>query len=373
MKLLGGPVSGTVLGVKVELCSIIGDSPQIEKDNEYKWDLKVTGTPTYSRIEELRVDFSFIGNGLSETHMELVDWKPGEKTEDLGDVGLSIGPVKVTKSMTRKKVENSKSGLEIKWIFRDINLSKRDTLTKQFQGEVHAKFHQDSLDLYPTKIFISMNVIAVFYKKKFFFLTKYCPAQPQIRGMDVMAKCKGIIPGNPEIGYQSIENPDSERILKYTHKFKEGILVKGAGASAIRNVSLRAETLATIFTKLKADSPEGPYRELVKDAGREVGERFVNELKEILGPMDHERMIAEWFKYDSTAGMGRFEMAEEDTITVKNSFAAYNTKSDNPVCCFLEGYFEGVLSKIYGRPKIVTETSCIAKGDKNCVFKIMDG
>ena len=84
MQLLRGHVSGTVLGVRVELRSITGDSPQIGKDNIYRWELEVTGTPKYSRIEELRVDFSFIGNGLSENHMELVGWKPEEKIVQKG-------------------------------------------------------------------------------------------------------------------------------------------------------------------------------------------------------------------------------------------------------------------------------------------------
>lgn len=356
--LLNESVVGTGLGVKLELCSIVGDTcPKIGELNKYKWDLKISGTPKYHRIKELIVVLSFMGDKLSDTHMSIEGGTPGEEEEYMGDAIFPIGPFKFVKPVKSKKVKHRRLGLGFEWVIKNIEL---EYATCKKDGEISVKFNLKSLDLPPDTISIALDVIAVFYEKKYIFSTKACPVHPHIRGSDVKKECKGITPIIP-----------GKQILKYTYDLNEGTLEKGEGAKAVRNVALRAETLAIFFRKLKDDLSEEPYRRRVKGAAKEAGKQFAGELKEILGHdlTDRTRTIHEWFEYDSSVGMGKFDMPEEGIITVKNSFATYNIESDTPVCCFLEGYFEGVLSEIYTTPKSVTETSCRAKGDEVCTFK----
>lgn len=363
-----GKVTKEERGLNVELYQLSGEArPEINEIKTYRWALLIRGNNKYPRIEELRVDFSFV-NQLDTAHVELIDYIPRREKEEKAILTLQIVPqiISVSIPLSQEKIRTERSASKIEWIFNNVDLSESETMTKPFEGVVSARFYPESID---KRITIAMNVIPLFCKKKIPFGKVYCPSPPKIEAKEVKENCTEIIPGDPERGYASFNRPDNERILEYTYIIDQGILEKGTGKEAIRNVSLRAKTLAIFFNKLKNDLPEDSYYKSTKAAGKEVGENFIKDLEKVLS---HKPTLTEWFDYDSSAGMGRFEISDEkDVIVVENSFTAYEIESDKPVCCFLEGYFEGILPKILGKANIiVTETNCKAKGDKKCIFKI---
>ena len=81
----------------------------------------------------------------------------------------------------------------------------------------------------------------------------------------------------------------------------------------------------------------------------------------------------------SSIGLGWFKLEDQNLdlntgggiirIT-KSFFAETYGKSTKPVCDFLAGYFVGVLEEVVGKQLTGEETTCIAKGDPVCTFKI---
>lgn len=354
-------------GLKVDLYHIIGEArPKINEVNAYRWALEIRGSNKYHIIEELRVDFSFV-NQIIFPHINLIDYIPKRETTDITELTLSVpgGFISVKIPIREEKIKTEVTKSKIEWIFNDVDLSESETMTKVFEGVVIAEFFPQTID---TKINIEMNVIPIFSKRKILFGKEKLPSPPKIDASEVKMNCTEIIPGDPVRGIPDLNRPDNERIFVSRYIIDQGILEKGIENAAVRNVSLRARTLSMLFEKLRTGLPENYYK-LIKDAGEEVGKNFIGELGKILG---HMPTIEEWIDYDSSAGMGRFKMSpEKDAVIVKNSFNAYEIKSNKPACIFLEGYFKGILQEIFRKPKIiVTETSCIAKGDKECVFKI---
>jgi len=72
-------------------------------------------------------------------------------------------------------------------------------------------------------------------------------------------------------------------------------------------------------------------------------------------------------------GLFRCGIGEDGTgvVRVEDCFEAkaYGPSSE-PVCHFVRGYIEGFLSSAFRKELWVTETSCIAKGDRECVFEV---
>jgi predicted hydrocarbon binding protein len=357
-------------GLKVELYQLSGEArPKINEINTYRWALLVRGNNRYPHIEALRVDFSFV-NQLDTAHVELEDYIPRREEVEKANLTLSVVPqiISVNIPISHEKIRTERSASKIEWIFNNIKLSESETMSKVFEGVVSARFFPESID---KRITISMNVIPIFCKKKIPFRMNPCPSPPKIEAKEVKENCTEIIPGDPERGYAGFDRPDNERFLTYRYIIDQGILEKGTGKEAIRNVSLRAKTLSTFFDKLRRNMPlsDDLYHKNMKAVGREIGADFVNELETILS---RKPTLEEWSDYDASAGMGRFKIIDKKKIVAKNSFNAYKNPSDKPVCVcsFLEGYFEGILKEIWGTTVIVTEISCIGKGDKECVFKI---
>ena len=72
-------------------------------------------------------------------------------------------------------------------------------------------------------------------------------------------------------------------------------------------------------------------------------------------------------------GLFRYEIGEDGTgvVRVEDCFEARGYgPSNEPVCHFVRGYIEGFLSSAFRRELRVTETSCIARGDRECVFEV---
>lgn len=367
-----GSVTKECQGLTVDLYQLSGDArPKVDEVKTYRWVLSIRGNSTYYHVEELRVEFSFI-NEVDTSHIEIIDYIPRREKENKATLELNVIPqiIKVDIPINSYNINTEYLRSKIVWIFGKINLSKSENIAKVFEGVVTVRFHPESLG---KKVAIAMNVIPIFYKKKISVIKNYCNNQPKINDRDVIDNCNTIIPGDSESGYADVNQPDEKRTLEYNYIIDQGILEKGSEEKAIRNVALRARTLAIFFNTFKENLPEDLYRKLTRDAGKSAGMDFLKMSEKIIGykPTFNE-WLNEWIKYDSTAGWGRFEITDKnDAIFVENSFVAYKIKSDIPICYFLEGYFEEILSKIFGRHDItVTETDCIAKGDKKCKFVI---
>jgi len=86
----------------------------------------------------------------------------------------------------------------------------------------------------------------------------------------------------------------------------------------------------------------------------------LNVLKEIL---DHLSMC----------GFGLFminRFGKETIIYLKNSSNALKHRSHKPVCYVTSGYLAGIMELITGRECVCIEESCIAKGDRVCIFRV---
>lgn len=347
------------LYIKLELFG--STRPQIDKIHDYRWNLKIKGNKNNQYIKEMNVKFSF--EGAKPTALEIREFIPTKTKTELMTVDVNIlTTISVHIPITQDKITVDKVDSAIKWNFRDIDLGRSDTFSELFEGVVTAIFSSDSKN---EPIKIAMEIQPAFYKKKIPIIGPWnvCVNTPIIKPIDVTNKCKDIIPYDPIEG-----KPGSTPIIKiYDYLYTDnGILKKGE----IRNVSLRAESFSRFFDKLRRSLPENQCSKILKEAGKEIGQNFIGDLKtKILNKS--KISVDEWASYDSSAGMGRFEVDKNfKIVTVKNSFNAFNTHSDKPVCHFLEGYFEGILSILLEKEVSINEIYCIAKGDEVCRFEI---
>ena len=78
-------------------------------------------------------------------------------------------------------------------------------------------------------------------------------------------------------------------------------------------------------------------------------------------------------------GWGHFELIEYDyeklklNVRVENSaFAQAYGEATEGVCHLINGVLSGLATVLFGRNCMGSETECLAKGDKHCVFSIDD-
>ena len=157
------------------------------------------------------------------------------------------------------------------------------------------------------------------------------------------------------------------------------------------NVALRAKTVQGLLDEFQRAFPEH-YNVIVRNAGRIVGESFADDLKKELILRGFEtvtkpgrdtellkKKLSLWAEYDSSTGMGIFEVYQVEftvnglrgNILLKNSFLAYERQSQLPTCIFIEGYLEGVISKLLSIPIIAKEIECSSvTGSEYCKFEI---
>ena len=335
---------------------IYGDSsPDIRKTHTYNWALKVEGNNKYSHVQEMSVEFSF--NPPNENFFQIMECIPTEKTDKLADIRLNAPILSVEIPIRKDKIKFEKiSPVNVKWIFKDFSLLENGSFNKTFHGILTVKFTKESRE---REFKIWTRITPKFCEKKLYFRREYHLDSPKINYDEVMAASEKIIPFDPE----------NVEILGYKFIIDEGILKKGH----VRNVALRAETISYFFDYLRKNQDIGKEKckQIIKEAGKITGQNFINEFENKI--LKHTPTIEEWVDYDSTAGMGRFKVDEyRQYITVKNSFVAYKIKSeDEPVCHFLEGYFEGILPTLLKEKVSISEIDCIAKDDKVCKFEII--
>lgn len=347
--------------LKIDVLCIFGESsPEIGKRHTYKWALKVTGNKNYRYIKELIIDINFYPE--KENYLHIIECRPEDESIDVGTFSIQgPGGIGFNKPISIKKASCITKSTKASWIFNDINLNKNELFEETIKGELDVEFTSDSKY---GEVGFGISIMPTFVKRKYYF-RKYSFDGLSIDAFNVKDKCAKILPYDPVMG-KPVEDSINKRIFKYTYYTEEGILLKGA----VRNVSLRAETLSNFLKYLRDHHKnESECIKTFREAGRHIGSIFIFDFENKV--LKRKAKIQDWIDYDSSAGMGRFLVdVRRKKIEVKNSFEAFNISSDKPVCCFLEGYFEAILSTIYNKNITVCEEECIAKGNKICTFKI---
>lgn len=336
--------------------------PRIDKPIAYKWRIDLKGSKQCTCLRELKVSLKFSDNSLVTTR----EIKPSRsEVEEKATLTFSIIPnfIQATLPVTDNKFIGRITPEGAEWIYKDIDLP--EALSQSIIGGIVVEFFERADG---KKVKIGMRVEPDFCKKS---ITgwKSVPNQPIIEYQNVMEHCSDIIPYNPIYGPSSYDSPDEERIQEYEWVIDEGILKKMPG---IRNVALRAETLAILFKEIQKSLPEERYREVMRAIGKKTGENFIANLENRL---KRKLTLKEVSDYDSAAGMGRYifhDTQELHKIELKNSFIAYGygMQSKQPVCDWFAGYFEGMLEMLNNQRFFVTEEECIARGDPFCTFNV---
>jgi predicted hydrocarbon binding protein len=130
--------------------------------------------------------------------------------------------------------------------------------------------------------------------------------------------------------------------------------------------------LNSIFMKIQK-TLEGSIGEsaakVLHSAGKEFGQKYM----EIVENENEEATIQDLLIELEMTGFVKAEFNPDNkSFEVTDSPIASSYKeSDVPVCHFLTGFFEGLVSEFYENPGIqYTETVCKATGKKKCVFEI---
>ena len=157
------------------------------------------------------------------------------------------------------------------------------------------------------------------------------------------------------------------------------------------NVALRTKTVQELLNAFQRVFPKD-CSTIIKETGKNIGESFADDLKKeltqqglktIIKPGKSAELIRQklrlWAEYDSTTGMGIFEIDQVEItvsglrgyISLKNSFLANDRQLELPTCIFIEGYIEGIIDKLLGIHIIVKETECgSVTGSEYCRFEI---
>lgn len=187
----------------------------------------------------------------------------------------------------------------------------------------------------------------------------------------------------------SKDNNHQTKIFKYLPE--RGLIVNPNDNS--RNISLKVETLNMIFDiifdEIRSITDENTSEEILRKAGYESGKNFGSIMNE-KWELDHETVslnekISLWCEFDSDVGWGKFinnlSINENDgfiegSLIISENFLTYQRKkNENPICCFIKGYCEGVLEQILGGIDIeigCNKDSCPQKSafKKQCSLQI---
>ncbi|MEM3737221.1 MAG: V4R domain-containing protein [Candidatus Bathyarchaeia archaeon] len=138
-------------------------------------------------------------------------------------------------------------------------------------------------------------------------------------------------------------------------------------------VIFRVVTFTDLKKTLEGRFASGAFIVLY-DAGRGCGRRSSQRLMQIYP--DREELLKAIAQNKRSEGWGniRFQLDMENgtgkVVLVESFEAKEYGPSQQPVCWFFRGYLEGALSQAFNKPLKATETACIARGDKQCVFQI---
>ncbi len=149
---------------------------------------------------------------------------------------------------------------------------------------------------------------------------------------------------------------------------------KGAlNYKSVRYLLIRPETL-TGMQKAIEDAYGQQAIDKIFEGGFEGGYLSARKYKEI-HKFSHKEILDFMVEMGSQIGWGSFTLNQYDPsekslkITVKNSpFAESYGKSPRSVCHLIRGVVSGTASVVFGKNCIASEISCLAKGDRCCVF-----
>lgn len=114
-----------------------------------------------------------------------------------------------------------------------------------------------------------------------------------------------------------------------------------------RNIALRDESLNIILDNINSNTNY--------DIGKKVGENFhtffTRELDLKGKELDINQKLKKWMEYDSSSGMAKFDLLEHTGFPIKikiiSSFTGSCPQNPNNRCCFLLGYVDGFISKLF--------------------------
>lgn len=130
----------------------------------------------------------------------------------------------------------------------------------------------------------------------------------------------------------------------------------------VRNVSLRCETLQIILKGLSSEKE-------TFGVGKNAGKSFYNCFEEHLQKTGKKNLsirekIDKWGDYDSSAGIGKFEIGTFEqqpfrlVLTIANPFTG--TCENGNICMFLKGYVVGFCERVFNQKYLTIECQWVA-------------
>ncbi|NAS88302.1 hypothetical protein C4E24_00950 [ANME-1 cluster archaeon AG-394-G21] len=118
-----------------------------------------------------------------------------------------------------------------------------------------------------------------------------------------------------------------------------------------RNVSLRDKTLNIILDCIGDGGDGKKTHKIGKNVGEDFYSAFELELQRKGKNLNAEDQLKKWLEYDSSSGMGKFEVLQTGFLTeikvISPFMGTCPDQNPNPRCGFLLGYIEGFCSKLY--------------------------
>ena len=143
----------------------------------------------------------------------------------------------------------------------------------------------------------------------------------------------------------------------------------------IRYVIIRPETIVGFQRTIEQHSRKGA-RDALFQGGYQGGYLSAKKFKEIKNLSDTET-IGFMMTMGAEIGWGHFELIEYDfeklklNVRVENSaFAEAYGDATEGVCHLINGVLSGLATVLFGRNCEGSETQCLAKGDRHCIFNI---
>jgi predicted hydrocarbon binding protein len=189
-------------------------------------------------------------------------------------------------------------------------------------------------------------------------------------------KCREASKSNQRLQANQRKSLKHGEVLENFNILKEMIKFDGTTsevqAADLDWLIIRGDLLREIFEGLRAYLGRGANI-AIKAPGKTSGKRFFAsllnrnmELKEIVIVLNLLINEGGWGKSEITVD---YE-GKKATVTLQNCITARKTRSTEPSCTFLTGYFEGFFEKLFNKETQCIETACIAKGDAVCEFQI---
>jgi len=145
----------------------------------------------------------------------------------------------------------------------------------------------------------------------------------------------------------------------------------------VRYVLIRPETIVGFQKTIEKHSRKGAQDALFQ-GGYRGGYLSAKKFKEMQNLSDSET-ISFMMTMGAEIGWGNFELIEYDfenrklQIRVENSaFAEAYGDATEGVCHLINGVLSGLATILFAHNCMGSETKCLAKGDKHCVFHISE-